>query len=388
MKKFLIILCSIIFTIIVGLFLYSAYLYYVALHIDDPIDPFLKVEQWNATVVRWKFSFDIEKDWNFWLLENDSIVTYTGSEATIFWPDRSITQIWENSQFHIHKMQVAQDYSKIEIEASLLDGKIYSTIVRTLYPESYLRVKLPNQNTIAWVRGTEFSINLEKNYIHSIDHSITLENNNLNIFGKKFVLVMPGEIVSASNILEKLTQEIIDKTWEYSSNIKNSNYIQEHSQNIENSWKKISWILSENNYWDIFVRKILSYFDSFNDLEIAKKINSLDINQISEIPTEFLLKYYQKFKIWDFAKERDILRWAIIKISEIDKNMINLVETLTIESLWDKLDFPTINLENSTKILDKYSNKTSQKIEEIINNISNKNYNDELIKSLENLFTY
>lgn len=386
MKKIIIIISSLIFAILIGLFTYSAYEYYKALHSDDPIDPYLQVELGQATVVRWAISFDIEKEWKFNLIENDSIVTYTGSEATIFWPDRSITQIWENSKFHIHKMQVAQDYSKIEIEASLIDGKIYSTIVRTLYPESYLRVKLSNQNTVAWVRGTEFSINLVNDYIHSVDHSVSLENKSFNIFANNSVIILPGEIVWAKNILQKLTSEVLDSAWEYSSNIRNSDYIKQHSEIVKSSWEKISGNLTKNNYWDIFVRKILSYFNSFNDLEIAKKINSLDISQVSEIPTEFLLKYYQKFKIWDFVKERDILRWAMYQVAELDKNFAKIINILATESLWDKLNFPTLNLENSTQILNNYSNQTSVLIDKVIKDLWKKDYSQEIRNSIENWF--
>ena len=57
-------------------------------------------------------------------------------------------------------MQVARDYSSIEIEFALEQGQVWSTVVRTIYPGSYFRTKIPGQGVVAGVRGTVYDIDL------------------------------------------------------------------------------------------------------------------------------------------------------------------------------------------------------------------------------------
>jgi hypothetical protein len=85
----------------------------------------------------------------------------------------------------IQKMRVASDYSRIELELALENGKVWNTVVRTLYPDSYFRVKLPKNGTIAGVRGTIFDIDLTSDVIRSSDHAVILSD----IFGNNVTLL-------------------------------------------------------------------------------------------------------------------------------------------------------------------------------------------------------
>lgn len=67
----------------------------------------------------------------------------------VVWPDHSITRLSANSRLIIERMQVANDYSKIELVATLESGKSWSNIVRTLYPDSRIEFKLPKSGTVA-----------------------------------------------------------------------------------------------------------------------------------------------------------------------------------------------------------------------------------------------
>lgn len=49
----------------------------------------------------------------------------------------------------IDRMTVAVDYSSIEIEFALEEGQAWSTVVRTIYPGSYFRTRIPGQGVIA-----------------------------------------------------------------------------------------------------------------------------------------------------------------------------------------------------------------------------------------------
>jgi hypothetical protein len=67
----------------------------------------------------------------------------------IAWPDHSTTRLGANSRLTIKQMRVADDYSKIELVAVLENGKVWSNIVRTLYPDSRIEFQLPKSGTVA-----------------------------------------------------------------------------------------------------------------------------------------------------------------------------------------------------------------------------------------------
>ncbi len=71
------------------------------------------------------------------------------SQALLAWPDHSTTRLGPNSRLIIERMRVADDYSKIELVATLENGKVWSNIVRTLYPDSRIEFRLPKSGTVA-----------------------------------------------------------------------------------------------------------------------------------------------------------------------------------------------------------------------------------------------
>lgn len=132
-------------------------------------------------------------------------------------------------------MQVSEDYSQIDIEATLLEGKIYTNMIRTLYPGSKMRVNVPRHNIVAGVRGTVFSLNLEDNYIHSVDHAVMLENK---FFAKS--LLLPGEIAPADNIFARLGRDMLDQVWEDAVALKNTAYEVVYNEKISSAWNKLT----------------------------------------------------------------------------------------------------------------------------------------------------
>ena len=146
MKKHIIFatLFSIISLFIVS-FGISAYGYYKALHVDDPIDPYVLVHTGRTSIVRGDITINLDTSEEYRLLENDTIMTRDNSESIIFWPDRSTTHLGANSALTIHTMRVSADYTSLELEASLVQGKMYTNIVRTLFPGSKVSIRLPNQ---------------------------------------------------------------------------------------------------------------------------------------------------------------------------------------------------------------------------------------------------
>lgn len=382
MKKYIFAVCSVALAALVVAFGVSAYDYYRALHADDPIDPYIFVEKGMVSIVRGSLAIDLSRDERYDLIENDTVITQDATEATIFWPDRSTTRLGENTKFAIQVMKVADDYSKIELEATLLEGKAHTNIIRTLYPGSYMNLRLPSKGVVAGVRGTVFSVNLEQNYIHSIDHIVALKNS---LF--QSVLLLPGEIASAGNIFEKLTRDVLDMAWEQANAVKDAAYKSAYIQEMTAAFEKIRGNLTTVNYWDVLVRSVLSYFDAFKELEMVQKISSLDIEAMTEVPTQYLLKWYQKLKIGDFAGERDVIRGTLFRLSEADAGIQQFLETLVSESVWDKLQFPSLDLSNADMILSKYGAQFSLDPTVLIENLSSKKYGEELQKSIQSLFS-
>ncbi len=53
------------------------------------------------------------------LSEKDTIITGKESLAVVTWPDKSETRLGASSRMRIERMQVARDYTSIEIEFAL-----------------------------------------------------------------------------------------------------------------------------------------------------------------------------------------------------------------------------------------------------------------------------
>lgn len=149
MKKLFLIIFAVLTLGFVTAFGISAFQYYEAIHADDPINPYLLVESGSARIVRGDITIALSEAEQYGLLEKDTIITNADSASVVFWPDRSTTQLGSDTTFAINKMQVSADYSKIELEATLLDGKVYTDMIRTLYPGSKMSINIPKHNIIA-----------------------------------------------------------------------------------------------------------------------------------------------------------------------------------------------------------------------------------------------
>lgn len=77
----------------------------------------------------------------------------------------------------------------------------------------------------------------------------------------------------------------------------------------------------------------------------------------------------------------------MFELSQADKTVQGWLETLASESLWDKVQFSTLDLKNSEKILDDFGKKMTIDMDVILQKMSEKNYGEEMMQSLENLFS-
>lgn len=352
-KHFLFIIFAILSTIFLIAFAMTTYRYYQALHRDDPIDPYVLVEEGKVTVTRGTQAIDMDKNETYDLKEGDVIITRVDSRAVINWPDHSTTRLAANSRLTIEKMRVASDYSRIELVASLENGKAWSNMVRTLYPGSQIELRLPKVGTVAGVRGTVFDINLDANYIESIDHSVSLRN----LVGQT-VLLLPGEAVRADNILLKISTGI-DGVWHGLNVQKDAIYSEIRTQITEVSYLTLQTKKGILGWWDAFVRWILSFFAAFRDLPVIEAISMNRIDTLMNLPQEKVMEWYQKFQSNKFVKERESLRNALVNFRLDEKFM----DSLARGAYWDKLSFSGMTLDTANQLLSDYAKKSGTTME-------------------------
>jgi hypothetical protein len=77
------------------------------------------------------------------------------------------------------------------------------------------------------VRGTVYDIDLVRGYIRSIDHSVALTDS----LGRGASL-LPGELVSVKNILQKLTTSVVDSTWALVNTTRDTTFLSERADTL------------------------------------------------------------------------------------------------------------------------------------------------------------
>lgn len=181
------------------------------------------------------------------------------------------------------------------------------------------------------MRGTVFEINLDANYIHAVNHSVSLKNT----FGS-LVTLMPGESVRASNILEKVTNGL-DTAWISINQSKDTIYIAARDAKLRGTYILLAGKKSVFEFWDHFVRWILSGFSAFQDIEIIRAIKSGDASHIMNVPQDTVMKWYQTFQGPGFVQERDAIRGTIVSMKDTLLNGDKIIDSLTRGAMWDMM---------------------------------------------------
>jgi hypothetical protein len=346
----------------ISFFWYSTYQYYRAIHADDPIDPYLLVDTGSATIVRRELAIDMIVGDRYNLQEKDILITSRDGWATVYWPDRSMTRIGWGSRLIIDRMYVHADYSQIELAYSLENGKVWNTVVRTLYPNSFFEVRLPKNNgTIAWVRGTVFEINLEKNYIHSVDHSVRLTNT----IGQA-VTLLPGELVEASNILKKLTQDVLDRAWGEYNRVRDQAEILVRNLMTEQT---ISLLWGDKEYatfWHDIVRSILKYIPGFQDIRVLEDILEASTSISTDVSVDGVMRWYQRFQDTKFVQERENIRALLEQSVQTQSGASRYLETLARSALWDRMSFSGMELKSADTYINTYAKEVDKTLQGVL----------------------
>lgn len=82
--------------------------------------------------------------------------------------------------------------------------------------------------------------------------------------------LLPGELVSIQNIFKKLGKEVVDQAWNTMNQARDVLFLNEHGANLQ---KQINILSGQSsNYWDRFVRWILSFIPKFDELSILESL--------------------------------------------------------------------------------------------------------------------
>lgn len=215
--------------------------------VSDMIDPYVLSTKGETLIIRDK-TIIVKENSPEPIFLGDRIET-RDSLATIFWPDGSITRLWEKSSININKMQVETASENIQIDFSLESWKSWSNVVKYMFGDSYFHERFNNDISLAAVRGTVFEINLDRKYIHAIDHAISIEDTSSHT-GSMFVVA--GWLLD-TDTRDILIKNKIDELWNQANNDADVIYL---NQRMEFLKKQILSKTGEKNYMNILLQKI------------------------------------------------------------------------------------------------------------------------------------
>lgn len=160
----------------------------------------------------------------------DRVRTFTGAEATIFWPDGSLTRLGANTQVRIGESHVEKNTVQISLE--LEKGKTWSNVVSYLQNGSYFKQTVTRQRVVATVRGTAFAMDSEADYVYADKHQVDLTDQTT---GKSYT-VAEGNALKLSNLIESVTTAV-DTAWKTLNARQDVAYLRERAENAMNSLK-------------------------------------------------------------------------------------------------------------------------------------------------------
>lgn len=250
-------------------------------------NPYVLVTKWNAIIKR-DIIINLKEKEKKDLKINDKITTFNESNATVFWPDWSITRMWPKSAITISEMSASKDLSSIKIKFNIEQWKTWSNIVKFMTKDSHFTETYDFGNYAATVRWTVFEINLEDNYIHAVNHDVNL----IDIKNNETYNVQQWLWRNLSNPKNVAPNEIFNQDW-IDENLKLDNdFLKEL---LERWQKKISDAIKKQTIWTniITYTKTKLWMEDYLIADVSKSIASWKsdaIEKIKSIVPELSLK--------------------------------------------------------------------------------------------------
>jgi hypothetical protein len=156
-------------------------------------------------------------------------------------------------------MQISAN-NNFQIEFAIERGKTWSNVVKYLIGDSYFKEEVKESSLIAAVRGTIFEVNLDKGYIHTVDHAIEIQNTH----DRSSFSLPEGTAVNMLQNLEKISLEMLDKAWIDFNNREDVMYTKELSRQF---YEKLSSADIGARFWDYLMTRFFGKNVFMDNLE-------------------------------------------------------------------------------------------------------------------------
>lgn len=286
---------------------------------------YLTLIKWNGTLNDLRLTIEEERILVAW----DKIrVIWDSSLAVIQWWDGSLTRLGGNTKISIDQNEISRDYTNINISFELIAGKTWSNVISFIGSDSSFTQTFDGIE--AWVRGTVFDVDLDKEFIHVTDHLVELTDDLGNI-----VALWEGKTLSLQDFslidISQFISSLEDSTWNTLNEQFDREYLWELKEELEDSWKwknPFLFILD----WVSPKYRILYELDNADDfLKIEAQIEKIDDTKKQEVYNAVLSKYqsmnfigagdYQAYKRKIFYKK------ALITLSTDSVDTQRLVQS-------------------------------------------------------------
>lgn len=274
----------------------------------------------------------------------DTIETTTeDSLIVIEWWDGSITRLWWNTSIQVEELFVSDNKEKLNIVFELFSWKTWSNVVSYIPEESYFKEIFMDSE--AAVRWTIFNVDIEKDYIYVLDHSLNVTNKEwktIKVDEKKPLKISDFSFLK----LEKFIREIKDSSFDKLNRALDKDFIKNLKLNMQNkiqwfidiSKKELDWLSLEEK--DKMYNEIMSYY---------QEINFISIEDWKEL---YDLKIWLKEKLLNISPEleKELLLNSFIydlKDSIKNKNYDSLNKLFKI--LWENVDYINWDIKNYLK---------------------------------------
>jgi len=206
-----------------------------------------------------------------------------------------------------------------------------------------------------------FEINLDKNYIHSVDHSVRLTNT----IGQA-VTLLPGELVEASNILKKLTQDVLDRAWGEYNRVRDQAEMLVRDLMTEQTLSLLSGTKEYATYWHDIVRSILKYIPGFQDIRGLEDILRASTAISTDISVDGVMRWYQRFQDTKFVQERENIRILLQNQVAAGSSGSIYLETLARSALWDRMSFSGMDLKSADTYINTYAKEVDKTLQGVL----------------------
>lgn len=278
-NKFIIIIIFIIALIVC----FQVFIAYSHSNVDT--NSYVKLVKWNGTLNEIRL---INGQSNI-LKSGDKVrVIWESSLAVIEWWDGSLTRLWGNTKISIEENAVSRDYTNINISFDLIAGKTWSNVVSFIGSDSSFTQTFNGLE--AWVRGTIFDVDLEKDFLHVSDHLVALTDDS----GKN-ILLNEGEAINLETLsridISEFIANIEDAAWSQLNKEFDEEYFLDLKQKLEQAtlWSNSFLFLLDFISPKYRILNSLDNSDSYED--IAVLIEKLDVQEKQKVYKAVLSKY-------------------------------------------------------------------------------------------------